>query len=141
MSKSPLVLLIAAFLPAACTQAPGGPPPQRALASATAAPGEGGAIPTVENPGRGGRGGPPAPEGALAGPTAAPGEGGSIESVEYHGTGCDGGSAATGVSPDQQAVTSTFSDFLASTGDGTSPDDASRNCLLMVKINVPQGWS
>jgi hypothetical protein len=106
MSKSPLVLLIAAFLPAACTQAPGGPS-ERAAANAT----------------------------------AAPGEGGTIEGVEYHGTGCEGGSAVTAVSPDNLAVTSTFSDFVASTGDGTTPDDASRNCLLMMKIDVPQGWS
>jgi hypothetical protein len=110
MSKTPLVLLIAAALvPAACAQAPGDAgPAERAQGRATA---------------------------------AAPGEGGFIESVEYRGTGCGGNSATTALSPDNQVATSTFSDFLASSGAGISPADASRNCLLMLKINVPGGWS
>jgi hypothetical protein len=110
MSKTPLVLLIAAALvPAACAQGPGDAgPAERAQGRATA---------------------------------AAPGEGGSIESVEHRGTGCGGNSASGAVSPDKQAATSTFSDFLVSSGAGTAPDDASRNCLLMLKIDVPPGWS
>jgi hypothetical protein len=107
MSKTPLVLLFAALLPAACAQAPGDAgPPERALGRAT----------------------------------AAPGEGGSIESVESHGTGCEG-TAASAVSPDHQAATTVFSDFQTSTGEGTAPEDASRNCLLMLNIKVPEGWS
>jgi uncharacterized protein DUF4360 len=67
-------------------------------------------------------------------------EAGSIESVDYVGTGC-AGTAATGISPDKQAVTSTFSDFVAAAGPGTDRDAANRNCLLMMQINVPAGWS
>jgi hypothetical protein len=71
----------------------------------------------------------PAPEGA-----------GSIESVEYVGTGCPAGSTTTGLSPDKQVATSIFSSFVASAGPGTPPGDASKNCLMTLQINVPEGW-
>jgi hypothetical protein len=82
-----------------------------------------------------------APERTLRNATAAPGEAGSIESVSYQGTGCAESSATTALSPDNQVATSGFSDFVASAGPSANPDDASRNCLLMLNINVPQGWS
>jgi hypothetical protein len=71
---------------------------------------------------------------------AAPEGAGFIESVEYVGTGCSEKTAATGISPDKQAVTSIFSDFIASAGPGTAPEDATRNCLMTLHINVPEGW-
>ena len=72
--------------------------------------------------------------------TAAPADAGFIESVEYRGTGCEG-TAASAFSPDRQALTSSFSAFVASAGAGTDPGAATRNCLVMLRINVPPGWS
>jgi hypothetical protein len=81
------------------------------------------------------------PERALAKATAAADDGpGFFESVEQHGSGCEG-TAASAISPDKQAVTTTFSEFLVAAGPGTAAGDASRNCLLMMHINVPAGWS
>jgi hypothetical protein len=83
----------------------------------------------------------PRTEQALARTTAAAAsDHGSIESVEYHGTGCEG-SAKSSISPDGQADTSVFSDFLASAGPDEDPALTSRNCLQMLRINVPGGWS
>jgi hypothetical protein len=71
---------------------------------------------------------------------AAPEGAGFIESVEYAGTGCEGGTT-TGLSPDKQVATSIFSGFVAAAGEGTPPDEASRNCLLILQVHVPPGWS
>jgi Domain of unknown function (DUF4360) len=73
-------------------------------------------------------------------PAPAPPGAGFIESIEYVGTGCAKDSTATGLSPDRQAVTSIFSSFIASAGPGTPPADASKNCLMIFQINVPEGW-
>jgi hypothetical protein len=75
---------------------------------------------------------------ASVGP-APPGSG-TIESVEYAGTGCAANTASTGISPDGQAVTSIFSAFVASAGGVTEPELATRNCLVMMNVNVPAGW-
>ena len=71
----------------------------------------------------------PAPEGA-----------GSIESVSYTGTACNATSTSTSISPDKQAVTSIFSDFIAAAGAGTPPAQAKRNCIVMMDVKVPAGW-
>jgi hypothetical protein len=84
--------------------------------------------------------GPSGSERVLNRATAAPADAGFIESVEYFGTGCEG-TAASAFSPDNQVVTSSFSTFVASTEPGADPAAAARNCLIMMKINVPAGWS
>jgi hypothetical protein len=71
---------------------------------------------------------------------AAPAEAGFIESADVTGTGCDG-SAVTAISPDKQASTTTFSAFVAAVDPAADPELASRNCLVMLNINVPAGWS
>ena len=62
---------------------------------------------------------------------------GSFAGVDYLGDGCPGGSTTTAISPDGQAVTSTFSAFTAATDDGSG----SRGCLMQVRINAAAGWS
>jgi hypothetical protein len=69
--------------------------------------------------------------------TAVPDGAGFIESVDYAGTGCEAAGVASGISPDKQVVTSIFSAFVAATGGPT----AKLNCLVMMQINVPPGWS
>src|SRR5687767_9604467 len=72
-----------------------------------------------------------------AGRSSSPGV---IEGMDTFGDGC-GASARTAVSPDGQAVTATFSDFVASTGPGTDPGMDRRSCLLQLRVKVPAGWS
>ena len=79
-------------------------------------------------------------EQALAKAAAAPVGMGFIESVDYVGTGCDG-DASSAFSPDKQVVTSIFSSFVAAVAPGEDPEAAARNCLLMLRVNVPRGWS
>ena len=112
MCKSALALSIA-LLATACTAAPEAQAPVEPQAAKAAA---------TETAG-------PAPDGA-----------GSIESIDYHGNGCPAGSTSTGVSPDKQAATSIFSSFVAVAGPGTAPGDESRDCLMIVHVDVPAGW-
>jgi Domain of unknown function (DUF4360) len=70
----------------------------------------------------------------------APEGAGFIEKVNYTGTGCDDKSASSGFSPDKQVVTSIFSAFVAAKGGATPPEEATRNCLVMMEVNVPAGW-
>jgi hypothetical protein len=65
---------------------------------------------------------------------------GTITGVEYHGDGCPANANTTGISGDGEAVTSVFSAFFTSAGDGTSDGDQTRACLLDVKVDVPAGW-
>lgn len=67
-------------------------------------------------------------------------ETGFIENVTYAGTGCPEKSASSGLSPDKQVVTSIFSAFVAQKGPVAPPAEATRNCLVMLDINVPAGW-
>jgi hypothetical protein len=66
---------------------------------------------------------------------------GFIAGVAYVGTGCEGDSATSALSPDNQVVTSTFSAFVAAVGPGSTPQMATRNCLTIIDVNVPAGWS
>jgi hypothetical protein len=66
---------------------------------------------------------------------------GSIKSVDYVGTGCAAGSTTTALSPDNQVATSIFSAFVAAKGGASDPAEASRDCLVMMAIDVPAGWS
>jgi hypothetical protein len=70
-------------------------------------------------------------------PSPPSSEMGFIESVDYKGSACDAGSAATALSPDNQVATSAFSAYVAS----TDPGNATKNCIIMMKIKVPAGWS
>jgi hypothetical protein len=66
---------------------------------------------------------------------------GTIESVTYAGTGCPPGSTTSSFSPDKQVVTSVFSAFVAEKGPSGDPADRKLNCLVMMNIHVPAGWS
>jgi hypothetical protein len=111
MRKTTLVPFTALLLAAACTSPPDDPA-SRALP----------------------------PEQQLAQVAAVPPGAGFIESIDYAGTGCEG-SAVTAISGDKQAATSIFDAFVAAAGGGSKPDEASRNCLMTVQINVPPGMS
>jgi hypothetical protein len=67
-----------------------------------------------------------------------PGAGG-IESVSYVGTGCGAGTTHD-ISDDKQAITTIYSQFVASAGPSDDPANATKNCLTMMQIDVPAGW-
>jgi hypothetical protein len=76
---------------------------------------------------------------ALAGTQDQSGPG-RFESVEFMGDACEG-TANSAISPDGQAVTATFSDFVAAAGEDTPAEQANRGCLIRALVEVPDGWS
>lgn len=66
---------------------------------------------------------------------------GQFLGVDYFGDGCPAGSTTTGISPDGQAVTTIFSAFTVTVGPDSERGDASRGCLMQVRVAVPAGWS
>ncbi|MFD8500977.1 DUF4360 domain-containing protein [Amycolatopsis sp. NPDC059657] len=65
----------------------------------------------------------------------------TVDVVTVNGSGCKAGTAAVAVSPDNTAFTVTYSDFLAQAGAGTGPTDFRKNCQLVLRINIPQGFT
>ncbi|MFW7377775.1 MAG: DUF4360 domain-containing protein [Oligoflexus sp.] len=63
-----------------------------------------------------------------------------IQSINYNGTGCPLGTVAENVSPDGQAFTLTFSDYIAEASQWASPRDARKNCQITLNLNVPSGF-
>jgi len=61
-----------------------------------------------------------------------------VEQLSYNGTGCPNGSVAYDISPDRQALTLMFDDFVVETNRGPL---ALKHCHLNVDMHVPQGWS
>jgi hypothetical protein len=80
----------------------------------------------------------PSTERQVAKAAQPPGAGG-IESIKYVGTGCEVGTT-TDISEDKQAVTSIYSQFVADAGSGADPANVTKNCLIMMQIDVPAGW-
>jgi hypothetical protein len=64
-----------------------------------------------------------------------------VRSLNYAGSGCPAGSVATNVSPDLQAFTLLFDDYIAEVGPGISAREKRKNCVVNVDLDFPQGWS
>ena len=111
MKTAPFALLTALVLPAACAPPPGAPDQP--------APAEGS---------------------TFAQARAADDQPGKFERVDTLGDACDDGSATSAISPDGQAFTTIFSKFVAAAGPNTPPEQASRGCLLLARVEVPAGW-
>lgn len=81
----------------------------------------------------------PAPTGAEA---AAPKTGTvQILSIKAAGTGCaDPSTFSTNISPDNQAFTVTFSEFVAELGAGMPLSAGRKNCSITLDLQVPNGW-
>jgi hypothetical protein len=73
--------------------------------------------------------------------TNPPAERITIEIVTVNGSGCRLGTAAVAAAPDNTAFTVTYSDYLAQAGAGTAPTDFRKNCQLVLKVNVPGGFT
>lgn len=74
-------------------------------------------------------------------PTPPPAGKINIDLVNLNGSGCPAGSTAVTMSPDNSAVTVTYSQYLAQVGAGTKASDGRKNCQLAVQVHVPQGFT
>lgn len=58
---------------------------------------------------------------------------------EYGGSGCPGGSASVALSPDQNAISILFDQYVVEAGGAKSFDR--KNCNIAIPVHVPQGYS
>ncbi|MBC7530200.1 MAG: DUF4360 domain-containing protein [Oligoflexus sp.] len=64
-----------------------------------------------------------------------------IKKITAAGTGCpDASTYSTNISPDNQAFTVTFSDFIAEVGAGIPLSAGRKNCSLTLDLQIPNGW-
>jgi hypothetical protein len=68
-------------------------------------------------------------------------DGVTIEIATINGSGCPVGSAVVALSPDKEAFTVTYSDYLAQAGGDSKPTDMRKNCQINLKVHVPQGFT
>lgn len=64
-----------------------------------------------------------------------------VRGINFAGSGCPAGSVATNVSPDLQAFTLLFDNYIAEVGDGVSAREKRKNCVVNVDLDFPQGWA
>jgi hypothetical protein len=64
-----------------------------------------------------------------------------VRNIAYAGTGCPAGSVAEDISPDQQAFTLLFDQYVAQTGPGVPFVQKRMNCQLNIDLDFPAGWS
>ena len=74
-------------------------------------------------------------------PTPPPPDRIVIDVVTVNGSGCPAGTAAVAVSPDNEAFTVTYSEYLAQVGVGSKPTDFRKNCQLNLRVHVPSGFT
>lgn len=65
----------------------------------------------------------------------------TIDIVMVNGSGCPKGTTRLAMSPDNTAMTVTYSQYLAQVGPGTRPTDRRKNCQLAVNVHVPHGFT
>jgi len=64
-----------------------------------------------------------------------------VRSINFAGSGCPAGSVATNVSPDRQAFTLLFDNYIAEVGYGVSARERRKNCVVNVDLDFPAGWT
>jgi hypothetical protein len=64
-----------------------------------------------------------------------------ITVVKAQGSGCKPRTTAVAISPDREAFTVTYSDYLAQVGVGARPADSRKDCRLRLKLDVPRGYT
>ena len=62
-----------------------------------------------------------------------------IDVVTANGSGCPRGTTAVAMSPDNTAMTVTYSRYVARVGAGAEPIEFRRNCQLNLNVHVPNG--
>ena len=59
----------------------------------------------------------------------------------YGGTGCPAGTASVTLSPEQDAISILFDQFVAEAGSSTGKRVDRKNCNLAIPVQIPQGYS
>ncbi len=75
----------------------------------------------------------------LVPPPAQPGV--VIDVVKVNGSGCRKQTVAVALSPDGQAFTVTYSEYLARVGVGAKPNDYRKDCKITVRVDIPTGMT
>jgi hypothetical protein len=65
----------------------------------------------------------------------------TIEKVKVNGSGCHPATAATAISPDNQAFTVTYSEYIASLGPGVKPAQDHKDCKIKLRFNGAPGMT
>jgi hypothetical protein len=63
----------------------------------------------------------------------------TIDKLKVNGSGCRPATVATAISPDNQAFTVTYSEYIASLGPDTKAKDTHKECQITLRLNVPDG--
>ena len=64
-----------------------------------------------------------------------------VRAITYAGSGCPAGSVAKNISPDKQAFTLLFDEYVAEAGPGVLLAAGRKNCAINIDLDFPQGWS
>lgn len=64
----------------------------------------------------------------------------TIRKISYNGSGCPQGTVAENISPDKEAFTLTFSEYIAEAAPDILLSDGRKNCQLTIDLDIPQGW-
>jgi hypothetical protein len=64
-----------------------------------------------------------------------------VDLVTASGSGCPAGTTQVAASPDREAFTVTYSDYIARAGGTVDPVQARKNCQLNVLVHVPNGFT
>lgn len=75
---------------------------------------------------------------SLLTPVAAPGKV-VIDVVKVNGSGCRKPTTQVAVSPDGEAFTVTYSEYLAQVGVGAKPNDYRKDCRITLRLDIPAG--
>jgi Domain of unknown function (DUF4360) len=83
-----------------------------------------------------------APAAAVA-PAAPPPPSGqvTVQKVMVNGSGCRPHTALVGMSADNTAFTVTYSEYLAQVGPGSKPKDATKDCKIRLKFDIPKNYT
>jgi hypothetical protein len=64
-----------------------------------------------------------------------------VKTISFAGSGCPAGSVAGNVSPDRQAFTLLFDQYIAEAGPGVPFNQKRKNCQINLDLDFPSGWS
>ena len=64
-----------------------------------------------------------------------------LDVVGVNGSGCPSDTVGVQVSPDNTAITVTYSNYLAQVGVGAGPIDFRKNCQIALNVHIPQGFT
>lgn len=63
-----------------------------------------------------------------------------VRGISHAGTGCPAGSVAVNISPDREAATFLFDEFVAEIGPGVPFSAKRKNCQISLDLAYPSGW-